>query len=209
MSRENPTLYPICEIFASIQGEGTWTGRPMVFIRAWGCPLACSWCDEPLHRDPTARQWLTIDAILSAIAQAGPGLGDVVLTGGEPLALPELSALVAALKSNGYRVAMESSGHGGLLPDPPVDWLTLSPKTPLPESLYQAANEIKFVLGADSGSEEAILSRAAVHPNVWVQPRAKGDTPDPIAVTRCLELTMQSRGRLRLSLQIHKYIGIR
>ncbi|MBF0271777.1 MAG: 7-carboxy-7-deazaguanine synthase QueE [Magnetococcales bacterium] len=209
MNHDASPLYPICDIFVSIQGEASWTGRPMVFVRAWGCPLSCPWCDEPLHRDPHARQLLTREAILAAVAQVAPGLFNVVLTGGEPLALPDLSGLVSAFQQNGYWVAMESSGQGGPLPDPPVDWLTLSPKTPLPESFYQAANEIKYILGADSGSPALILEQAARHPNVWVQPRARGDAPDPRAVARCLDLTLQAKGRLRLSLQTHKYIGAR
>ncbi|MBF0626807.1 MAG: 7-carboxy-7-deazaguanine synthase QueE [Magnetococcales bacterium] len=201
--------YPVCEMFVSVQGEGSWTGRPMIFVRAWGCPLSCSWCDEPLHRDPEARQLLTRAEILATAARLAPGLFNVVLTGGEPLAWPDLSALVAALREQGYWVAMESSGVGGPLPDPPVDWLTLSPKSPLPETLYQAAQELKFVLGASSGVPQWILEQVARHPNVWVQPRANGNTPDPAAVRHCLELTLQAKGRLRLSLQTHKYIGAR
>ncbi|MBF0613744.1 MAG: 7-carboxy-7-deazaguanine synthase QueE [Magnetococcales bacterium] len=202
-------LYPICDMFASLQGEATWSGRPMLFIRAWGCPLACAWCDEPLHRDPKARQLLSRHAIRTALQHLAPELRAVVLTGGEPLALPDLSGLVADLHHHGYWVAMESSGVGGTLPDPPVDWLTLSPKTPLPDTLYHAANEIKWVLGAEGGSTEFILALANRHPNVWVQPRAHGNTPDPAALARCLQLTMQANGRLRLSVQMHKYIGIR
>jgi len=35
----------INEIFYSIQGESTWSGRPCVFVRLQGCPLRCTWCD--------------------------------------------------------------------------------------------------------------------------------------------------------------------
>lgn len=33
---------PISEIFYSIQGEGRYTGRPMLFIRTFGCNFTCS-----------------------------------------------------------------------------------------------------------------------------------------------------------------------
>src|SRR5438093_1509972 len=35
----------ITEIFFSIQGESSYTGRPCVFVRLTGCPLRCTWCD--------------------------------------------------------------------------------------------------------------------------------------------------------------------
>lgn len=39
--------FPIAEIFASIQGEGMYTGTPAIFIRTGKCNLACVWCDTP------------------------------------------------------------------------------------------------------------------------------------------------------------------
>ncbi|MEO5331387.1 MAG: 7-carboxy-7-deazaguanine synthase QueE [Magnetococcus sp. YQC-5] len=200
--------YPICELFASIQGEGSWTGRPMIFIRVWGCPLSCPWCDEPRHRDPDTRQWLTSQEILEQIANIAPDIPYIVLTGGEPLAVEGIQDLILALKHQGYWVAMESSGEGGPLPASGLDWLTLSPKTTAPETTFLAANEIKYVLAAEGGSTAAILARAQRHPNVWVQPRATGSIPDPQAVRRCVALVLASKGRLRLSLQTHKYLGI-
>ena len=37
-------IYPVVEIFQSIQGEGRHMGRPANFIRLAGCNLKCSWC---------------------------------------------------------------------------------------------------------------------------------------------------------------------
>ncbi|MBF0179007.1 MAG: 7-carboxy-7-deazaguanine synthase QueE [Magnetococcales bacterium] len=199
--------FPIAEIFASIQGEGSWTGRPMCFVRVWGCPLSCPWCDEPSHRDPAARQWLSTEEILARKEAIAPDLPHVLLTGGEPLAVEGIGELITACRTRGLWVAMESSGRGGPLPDPRPDWLTLSPKTPLEAALWEVADEIKIVVGPDD--QDPIPTRAQAHPNVWVQPRARGSLPDPLAVARCVALTMASRGRLRLSLQTHKYIGIR
>ena len=38
-------MLKVNEIYASIQGESSYTGLPCVFIRLTGCNLRCSWCD--------------------------------------------------------------------------------------------------------------------------------------------------------------------
>ena len=35
-------IFPVVEIFYSIQGEGHFSGHPSIFIRFGGCNLACS-----------------------------------------------------------------------------------------------------------------------------------------------------------------------
>src|SRR3989338_11670932 len=96
----------ITEIFFSIQGESTHAGRPCVFVRLTGCPLRCVWCD-PSHafHGGTER---SLDNILSEVDQHGCRL--VELTGGEPLAQPEVHALISALADRDYTVLIETSG---------------------------------------------------------------------------------------------------
>lgn len=38
---------PINEIFSSVQGEGSFTGTPAVFVRLQYCPVGCPWCFVP------------------------------------------------------------------------------------------------------------------------------------------------------------------
>ncbi|MBF0612168.1 MAG: 7-carboxy-7-deazaguanine synthase QueE [Magnetococcales bacterium] len=204
------TSYPICDLFASIQGEGSWTGRPVVFVRFSGCPLRCDWCDEPLHRDPQAVRRLNLDELLREITSVGAGIPSVVLTGGEPLIQPGLQELILALKQQGYWVAMETSGVGGVFPIE-LDWITLSPKTSLTDECYQSAHEIKFVIVAplDPNLEQTIGHWMERHGRVLVQPVARNETMDPEAARLCYQLVMASRGRLRLSLQTHRWLGVR
>lgn len=249
--RTGESRFPIYDLFSSIQGEATWAGQAMLFLRFSGCPLSCSWCDEPQHKDPQISRQLTAQEILEELRQTGPNLFHILLTGGEPLAVKELAQLVHFLKSQGYWVAMETSGVGGPMPLE-LDWITLSPKTPLPEALFAMANEIKYVVGASPIAQQAeeIQKRTKVHTNVWVQPQSAGipKTPKvgqpppsessyvwPVpqnhglaseksyvqhiqhdhglalnhdALQQCLKQIKNSGGKIRLSLQTHKLVGL-
>src|SRR5580704_10021459 len=106
----------LAEIFYSVQGEGTWTGTPAVFVRLAGCNLACDFCDT--------------DYALKFVASVRAEGGDcpmVILTGGEPLAQSAAPALIDALRADGRRVHVESNGTIDV-PLPDAVWLTVSPK---------------------------------------------------------------------------------
>src|SRR5215813_11073686 len=42
-----PERAPLVEVFHSIQGEGSFLGEPMVFLRVAVCPIRCRYCDTP------------------------------------------------------------------------------------------------------------------------------------------------------------------
>lgn len=227
--------FALYDLFSGIQGEATWTGRAMLFLRFSGCPLSCSWCDEPLHKDPQLAQSLTAKEILAKLRHTDPNLSQLLLTGGEPLAVKEIAHLVHFLKNQGYWIAMETSGMGGPVPVG-LDWLTLSPKTPLPEELYTMADEIKYIVGASPVAQQTleIQQRAKIHANVWVQPQSlittisRPEVPtterqpsssrpylwrdnvllNQAALEHCLEHIKRSAGKIRLSLQTHKLINL-
>jgi organic radical activating enzyme len=123
------------EIFASLQGEGVSLGVPSTFVRLSGCPLACSWCDTPYtwdwkRYDPKVEAMrVEVDEVARRVEQAGPN--NVVLTGGEPLLQQrELALLAVALKQQGRRIEVETSG--AVLPNErlcrSVDQWNVSPK---------------------------------------------------------------------------------
>ena len=96
----------ITELFHSLQGEADTVGLPTAFVRLTGCPLRCRYCDtEYAFYGGT---WWSIDALIERIA--GFGTRYVCVTGGEPLAQPNVLALMARLCDRGYRVSLETSG---------------------------------------------------------------------------------------------------
>lgn len=100
MNNDDSSLnFAICDLFTSVQGEGAQVGKPFVFLRFWGCPLTCPWCDEPKHRNPNTRRILSLNNLLDALEQHTPGLDHILLTGGEPLAANHLDTLVKHLKT--------------------------------------------------------------------------------------------------------------
>ena len=76
------TLYPVTELFLSVQGEGLNAGRSAWFIRFAGCNLACPGCDEPLHDDNSKVTKMTASEIVNTIV--GQPADVIVITGGEP-----------------------------------------------------------------------------------------------------------------------------
>jgi 7-carboxy-7-deazaguanine synthase len=94
------------EIFHSIQGESSHTGRPCVFVRLTYCNLRCTWCDTSYaFEEGTA---MSVPAILSRVGSFKCGLVEV--TGGEPLVQEGAGELLSALCDAGYEVLVETSG---------------------------------------------------------------------------------------------------
>ncbi len=95
----------VAEIFTSVQGETTFSGRLSSFIRLAGCNLRCRWCDTAYAREG-GEPW-ELDRILQRVA-GGPVL--VTVTGGEPLCQEETPVLVRSLLEEGRTVLVETNG---------------------------------------------------------------------------------------------------
>jgi 7-carboxy-7-deazaguanine synthase len=77
------------EVFATLQGEGPFSGMPAVFVRLTGCHLACTFCDTG-WRDDEDPYVNYIDLAERAVVKWDQcmGVGALplfVLTGGEPV----------------------------------------------------------------------------------------------------------------------------
>jgi len=191
-------MIALSEVFYSIQGEGTWTGTPAVFVRLAGCNLACDFCDT----DYSTKFFATVDEVVAAVGEAGGECPMVVLTGGEPLAQAETPALIEALRRDGRRVHVESNGT--IFSELPDDvWLCVSPKERVDPRMAQRANEAKLIV--DRRVPEEHLALFAEKPTILLQP--EGNKPANVATA--LDYAKAHPGRFRLSLQTHKFIGVR
>src|SRR6476646_5639548 len=100
-------MLTINEIFHSIQGESTHTGRPCVFVRLTACDLRCSWCDTPYAFHEGRR--MSVDDVVAQVGEFGCDV--VEITGGEPLLQPDVYALMQRLLDEGRTVMLETGGH--------------------------------------------------------------------------------------------------
>jgi 7-carboxy-7-deazaguanine synthase len=114
----------VSEIFYSLQGEGKLTGVPSVFVRASGCNLRCAWCDTPYASWHPEGETLTVPQILDAVRRHPAR--HAVLTGGEPMIMPDLRDLCTGLKASGHHITIETAAT--VFDDVPLDLASLSPK---------------------------------------------------------------------------------
>lgn len=140
-------MLPIHERFYTWQGEGVHLGRAAFFIRTFGCPLHCPWCDSAgtWHPDyiPEKINRMEEETLIAEILQTSAKI--VVITGGEP-AIHDLTRLTLLLMQYERKAHIETSGSFELRGN--FDWITLSPKhskLPRPENV-QMADEFKLII---------------------------------------------------------------
>lgn len=206
--------YKVKEAFLSIQGEGARAGRAAVFCRFSGCNLwsgreedraaaICGFCDTDfLGIDGEGGgEFADADSLAKHLAAFWPGGGApyLVFTGGEP-SLQLDAALIGALKSKGFELAIETNGANPLPSG--LDWITVSPKPGAPLRLTKG-DELKLVYpaGLDPGDFENLDFS---HFFIQALDDDKWRSNTEAALDYCLR-----RPRWRLSLQIHKIVGAR
>ena len=192
-------MLALAETFYSIQGEGTWTGTPAVFVRLAGCNLNCRFCDT----DYSLKSFASVAEVVARVRDLGGACPMVILTGGEPLAQRESSDLIAALRHDGRRVHVESNGSIPL--ELPTDvWLTVSPKERLHPHMAARANEVKLIVDGRV-PDEWLAAFAGRDVPTFLQP--EGNKPANVALA--LDAAKARPAIFRLGLQTHKYIGAR
>jgi 7-carboxy-7-deazaguanine synthase (Cx14CxxC type) len=209
--------YSAKEVFLTVQGEGGQAGRAAVFLRFAGCNLwnglerdrataVCTFCDTDFVGvdGDGGGKFATAEALAEHVQSMWRGrAGDprlVVCTGGEPL-LQLDAALIDALHACGFEIAIESNGT--LAAPTGIDWICISPKADAPV-VQTTGQELKLVfpqaLAMPDRFEHLPFER------FWLQPM---DGPDQAANTAAAIDYCLTHPRWRLSVQTHKYIGVR
>jgi len=100
-------ILKVNEIFLSLQGEGRWVGMNSVFVRLASCNLWCRWCDTLYVRDGKGQKSMTAEQVVGRVEEFK--CAQVVVTGGEPMIVPELGALLEQLKECGKYITLETN----------------------------------------------------------------------------------------------------
>lgn len=219
--------YKINEIFESLQGEGTFTGKPSIFIRLQECPVGCSWCDtkhtwsvspeneisKPKFdlKNEESDHWYSVTSaqLLNLFDERGYKAKHLVITGGEPC-IYDLTDLCSRFESAGYSCQVETSGTFEIRVSENC-WVTLSPKINMKggykvlKSSYDIASEIKYPIARESHVDELkciIIENDLSNKAIYLQPISMNPKSTQLAIASCIE------NNWMLSVQLHKYLDI-
>ena len=203
--------YHLNEVFASLQGEGRNTGRPVTFIRFAGCNLSCPWCDT----DHAEKFCMTLPDLVKRVEELG--VPSVVMTGGEPTVQTGLDELLSELKAKKYWIALETNGV--IAPSRPdlFDYIAVSPKAEFANryndrQMLKKADEVRIVASARRMAGFCKVVRATIEAtDYYISPLSKRGRMDIAGATALMDIL--NEGRLSnpwmLSVQTHKLIGIK
>ena len=198
---------PVVETFHSLQGEGHHSGRSAFFIRLAGCTVGCTWCDTKHSWPKAAHPQRHLGDLAQEAAEAElQGAAFTVITGGEPLH-HNLDALASALRqATSHPLHLETSGIDPLSGRP--DWVTLSPKPHKPprQEILSRCDELKVVIHEQTDLDFAQAMATAVRPStqLLLQPGWGSDQGQQLVVDH-----LRNHASWRLSLQTHKWLGLR
>jgi organic radical activating enzyme len=195
---------PVMEQFYTLQGEGVYTGCPAYFIRLAGCDVGCVWCDVKESWNASDHPRKHIEELVDEVFESGANR--VIITGGEPL-MHNLDELTKRLREKGIKTHLETSGTHPLTGE--WDWITFSPKKfkkPTDE-IFQKANELKVIVFHPSDIQWAmdLSQQVSSHCQNLLQP--EWERQDDVLPIIMAHLTQNPTWRL--SLQTHKFIGVR
>ena len=200
------------EIFYSIQGESTYSGRPCIFVRLTGCNLRCSYCDTRYAYEQGVNMEIT--EIMNRIADYMCRL--VEITGGEPLIQSETPGLIYRLLENGYEVMLETNGSLDIsrvdercikIVDIKCPTSGESDKNDLGNlKRLGSKDQVKFVIGDRSDYEYAKVTMDSISPDFPEEQILFSPVSGGITRSQLAEWILEDSLNVRLHLQLHKII---
>jgi organic radical activating enzyme len=219
------TMYAVKEMFATLQGEGYWTGTPALFVRFAGCNLWSGreqdrerdsarngadcprWCDTEFTGGRMYTCSQIRDGLLDVAQSAGmSSVPLIVFTGGEPLLqlttglceeLTDFWAARLAVETNG--TVPLSEGLRSRL------WVTVSPKVEPSRIKVRYGNELKVIMpGYDPMVYRSTLGDFE---HYFVQAQGHGSILNRENQSRAVAYVQRNPG-WRLSVQAHKILNI-
>lgn len=208
---DHALLFPVVELFESVQGEGANAGLLVSFLRLGGCNLSCEWCDT----DSTVFKMMDVKTILEKLSAFR--VRRLILTGGEPLIHPTLETLLASLKEAGYWIALETNGL--INPSPALrrylDYISTSPKAQTAgyhdDQMIRQADEVRIVVSGDVCEFCQRMREKIVAKNYFLSPCCRDgimNVAETMEMLKRLNVD-EHENPWRLSLQLHKLIGVR
>ena len=204
----------INEVFYSIQGEGTRSGLPCIFIRLHGCKLRCSYCDTPYALNKNiGGNVMTLQAILDYIHSKPCDF--VEFTGGEPLEQENVFDFFTYLLDIGKTVAIETAGHISLKNVDKRVVKILDVKCPTSNmtkfndynnfQYIDAKDEVKFVIGNNEDFEFAmnICNKYELTEKTTI---LFSPVFNAISYKELAEKILETGKNIRFQIQLHKYI---
>ena len=204
------------EIFATIQGEGPFAGRPSIFVRLGGCNLQCNFCDTEFD----SANEINLPEIINQIVELSKNSQQktvrklVVITGGEPMLQP-IKKLCAKLIKLKFQIQIETNAT--LMRDlPKAVKIICSPKNsqgkyfPIRQDLLSRITAFKFLVSASNPLYSSIpeLGQTKLNIPVYVQPIDEYDELKNQANLELVKNICEENGHF-ISLQIHKILKIR
>ena len=210
-------MYYVKEIYFTIQGEGAYSGRPVVLCRFSGCNLwsgleedrkkaKCNFCDTDFigTNGVNGGKFLNEKDLGKKIISLWPknnihSKPYVIFTGGEPL-LQLSKKLVEFLKLLNFEIGIETNGTMDL--PCKVDWVCVSPKDK-DNFILKKGDELKLIFPQKKVNPKSLENLKFKH--FFLQPM---DGPNLKSNIKKTYAFCDKNKKWNVSLQLHKIAGM-
>ena len=205
-------MLKVNEIFYSIQGEGTSTGLPCVFVRLTYCNLRCTYCDTA-YAFYQGKE-MTFTEIIDEVKKYDCKL--IEITGGEPLVqMDECLTLMKLLCDNGFEVMIETGGSISIKEIDERVRIIMDLKCPssgmVKKNLYgninylKSTDELKFVIGSREDYDWTLemIKKYQLINKCEILFSVVFDKLEPVQLVNWI---LKDKLNVRFQLQVHKFI---